>query len=149
MSDSKIVTPGLTWPGKGSWDRTQFRVKMTQDLVSILQTWQIIRSDWSSYTGHTPPQSGQFPGHRPRIASDPNGIVHVWRSVLECRPATSNGGGGRGGGGTKCKQISNSKADLWQQEEFDVRMPELLLGINSNSNWKPANILMVTQIRRV
>ena len=49
-----LKTPGSAWPGKGSIGaKLHSGSKMTRKLVSFLQTWQIMGSDWPSSGSHS------------------------------------------------------------------------------------------------
>ena len=49
-----LKTPGSAWPGKGSTGaKLHSGSKMTRKVVSFLQTWQIMGSDWPSSGSHS------------------------------------------------------------------------------------------------
>ena len=49
-----LKTPGSAWPGKGSIGaKLHSGSKMTRKLVSFLQTWQIMGSDWLNSGSHS------------------------------------------------------------------------------------------------
>ena len=83
-----LKTPGSAWPGKGSIGaKLHSGSKMTRKLVSILQTWQLMGSDWPS-SGSISVSSWWFPGHRwPGMEFGPNGPFpgqFLTRVFLEC-----------------------------------------------------------------
>ena len=53
-SSHTLKTPGSAWPGKGSIGaKLHSGSKITRKLVSFLQTWQIMGSDWPSSGSHS------------------------------------------------------------------------------------------------